>query len=163
MVKKYRVGAIGALMDEYERATLELIDLLKTIDIKTYVLIIDTKTKDKDCKSIQTIMNHVVRAGYGYANYIRKQFAEDFIERKDTYKVDTPKFAIAKLDDVLKYSEETLSNKWKISYNKIRKNIIHSNWGQDFDMDQLLEHAIVHILRHRRQIERFLIIANKKA
>ena len=30
-------------------------------------------------------------------------------------------------------------------------------WGQLFDIDQLFEHAIVHILRHRRQIERFLL------
>jgi hypothetical protein len=29
-------------------------------------------------------------------------------------------------------------------------------WGQTYDVEQLMEHAIVHILRHRRQIERFL-------
>ena len=28
-------------------------------------------------------------------------------------------------------------------------------WGQTYDVEQLYEHAIVHILRHRRQIERF--------
>ena len=32
------------------------------------------------------------------------------------------------------------------------------SWGQYYDIEQLFEHAIVHILRHRRQIERFLII-----
>lgn len=30
-------------------------------------------------------------------------------------------------------------------------------WGQYYDIEQLVEHAIVHILRHRRQIERFLM------
>jgi len=30
-------------------------------------------------------------------------------------------------------------------------------WGQRYDVDQLMEHAIMHILRHRRQIERFLL------
>jgi hypothetical protein len=35
---------------------------------------------------------------------------------------------------------------------------ILTRWGQVFDYDQLLEHAIVHILRHRRQIERFKIM-----
>ena len=29
--------------------------------------------------------------------------------------------------------------------------------GQSYDAEQLLEHAIVHILRHRRQIEKFKI------
>ena len=154
----YREGGIGALMDEYERAVHELQRLLATIDSDLYVRILDTKTKDKDCQSIETIMNHVVRAGFGYCNYIRKQFGDDFIERKTYYNVATPQLAIAELNNVLKYSEETLSNKWKISWRKIRANIIHTTWNQDFDMDQLLEHAIVHILRHRRQIEKLMCL-----
>ena len=159
MPKTYRVGPIGALMDEYERAAKDLQKLLRTIDDETYTRILDTKTKDKDCRSIENIMNHVVRAGYGYSNYIRKQFGEECIERKMTYAVGTPKLAIAELNNALKYTEENLSNKWKMSWRKIQSNIIHTNWGQDFDMDQLLEHAIVHILRHRRQIEKLLLNA----
>jgi len=31
-----------------------------------------------------------------------------------------------------------------------------TSWGENYDFEQLLEHAIVHILRHRRQIERLL-------
>jgi len=30
------------------------------------------------------------------------------------------------------------------------------NWGQQYDIEQLLEHAIVHIMRHRRQVENFI-------
>jgi hypothetical protein len=41
------------------------------------------------------------------------------------------------------------------TYNDAGK--IHVTWGQSYDVEQLFEHAIVHILRHRRQIERFLI------
>ena len=33
---------------------------------------------------------------------------------------------------------------------------IKVNWGQQYDVEQLMEHAIVHILRHRRQIESFI-------
>ena len=33
---------------------------------------------------------------------------------------------------------------------------IQSPWRVVYDLEQMLEHAIVHILRHRRQIERFL-------
>ena len=77
MPKIYREGALGALMDEYERAAKDLQKLLRTIDSTTYLLILDTKTKDKDCRSIENIMNHVVRAGYSYSNYIRKQFGEE--------------------------------------------------------------------------------------
>lgn len=155
--KKYREGAIGALMDEYERAVIELQDLLQSIDTKTYVKIVDRETKDVDCRSIQTIMNHVVRAGFGYATLIRQKFKEPHKARQQYYAVDTPQLAIAELNNVLIYTEETLQDKWNFTWRKIRSNIIHTRWGQDFDLDQLLEHAIVHILRHRRQIEKILV------
>jgi hypothetical protein len=36
-----------------------------------------------------------------------------------------------------------------------------SRWGMRYNLEQMMEHAIVHILRHRRQIER-LIQSNEK-
>jgi chromosomal replication initiation ATPase DnaA len=35
---------------------------------------------------------------------------------------------------------------------------IKTRWGQLYDIEQITEHAIVHILRHRRQIEKFKIL-----
>ncbi|HQW21967.1 MAG TPA: DinB family protein, partial [Bacteroidia bacterium] len=40
---------------------------------------------------------------------------------------------------------------------------IKVNWGQQYDVEQLMEHAIVHILRHRRQIENFTRILECKS
>ncbi|MDX1941948.1 MAG: hypothetical protein SFU99_15405, partial [Saprospiraceae bacterium] len=74
MITPYRNGAVGALMDEYERAAKELKTLLKTIPQDQYVQIVDPDTSDPNCRSAQTIMNHVIKAGYSYANYIRKEF-----------------------------------------------------------------------------------------
>ena len=156
-MKIYREGPVGALMDEYERAAEELKNVIKTIDPKDYVAIIDNETKDMDCISIQTIMNHVVRAGYGYANYIRKQFGESWTERKEKYELNIPKLACEELDNMLTYTVDTLRSKWELTFDDVVKNIIKTQWGQDYDFEQLLEHAIVHILRHRRQIERFLV------
>ncbi|MDB5225924.1 MAG: hypothetical protein JWN78_117 [Bacteroidota bacterium] len=159
MKKNYRKGAVGALMDEYERAVEELKSLLNTIPLEEYSEIKDLDTIDPDCKSVQTIMNHVVRAGYGYCNYIRKQFGDPFTERKEFYDVETPQSACTHLDEMLVYTEETLQNKYDITFDDILKNIIKTNWGQHYDFDQLMEHAIVHILRHRRQIEKFMVKA----
>lgn len=156
MNKQFRIGALGALMDEYERAIEELKVLLQTIDTATFTRILDAQTKDNDCRSVQTITNHVVRSGYGYANYIRKYFKEDFTERKTNYQLLTSEAASTELDHVLKYTEATLSNKWNLSQSKLYKTMIHTTWGQNYDIDQLMEHAIVHILRHRRQIEKLL-------
>ena len=39
---------------------------------------------------------------------------------------------------------------------------ILTKWNQQYDVEQLFEHAIVHILKHRRQIEKFKQILSGK-
>lgn len=158
MTKEYRNGAVGALMDEYERAASELKNILMEISQADFIKIVDPETANPACRSIQTIMNHVVRAGYGYANYIRKQFNDPWIERKVDYNLDTPQVACAELDQMLVYTLVTLEGKWDLSFEAIMGNKMRTTWGEDYNFEQLMEHAIVHILRHRRQIERFLMM-----
>jgi uncharacterized damage-inducible protein DinB len=154
MKKQYRQGPVGALLDEYERALNEYQHLLKSISNTDFIKVIDPITEDPDCRSVETITNHVVRAGYGYANYIRKQFNEPFIERRETYDVADSAKANLELDQMFAYTLYTMKNKYTLSFNEVISNIIETRWGQNYDFDQLLEHAIVHILRHRRQIEK---------
>ena len=75
MRKSYRKGPIGALMDEYERAASELRRLVEQIPEEEVVRVVDAETEDEDCRSVQTIMSHVVNAGYGYADYLRGVFS----------------------------------------------------------------------------------------
>ena len=157
MNKKYREGPVGALLDEYEKAADQLKNVVIAISQEDYLNIVDPDTKDPDCRSIQTIMNHVVRSGYGYSNYIRKHFGDKQTERKEDYELNTPETASNELDNMLTYTVETLENKWNLTFDEAATYIIKTEWGQHYDFEQLLEHAIVHILRHRRQIERFLI------
>ncbi len=153
--KKYRNGAVGALMDEYERAAEELKMLLQTIDQVNFTIIVDPITKDEDCRSVQTIMRHVVRSGYGYANYIRKQFGDPWTAFQLEEDIHSVEIACSELNKMLTYTVETLHNKWNLTFKEVLQNSMKVSWGQTFDFEQLLEHAIVHILRHRRQIERF--------
>jgi len=157
MTKTFRKGPVGALMDEYERASEELKNVLKLVNQEDYLALVNPETKDPDCKSIQTIINHVIGAGYGYANYIRTQFGDPSTERKKNYEADTPEAACREIDNMLKYNVETLQNKWNMTEDDVMKNTMKVRWGPTYDLEQLLEHAIVHILRHRRQIEKFLI------
>lgn len=153
--KKYRDGAVGALMDEYERAAEELKEVLQTIDQVNFTIIVDSITKDEDCRSVQTIMRHVVRSGHGYANYIRKQFGDSWTPFQLEEDIHTIEIACSELDKMLVYTLETLQDKWDLTFKEALQNSMKVSWGQTFDFEQLLEHAIVHILRHRRQIERF--------
>ncbi|MGH1436111.1 MAG: DinB family protein [Lewinella sp.] len=161
MKKIYRDnGAVGALLDEYERALNELQALIVTVANDQLVRIVDPHTDDPDCRSIQTILTHVVRAGYGYAIAIRKNEGEElaYMERKTqntiaAYQED--------LQRMFAYNEQLFADYPNLQLEeKDADKKIKVSWGQIYDVEQLMEHAIVHILRHRRQIERFLLRMN---
>jgi uncharacterized damage-inducible protein DinB len=154
MRKTYRSGALGALMDEYERAASELRRLVEQIPDDDFVRVVDLQTKDDDCRSVQTIMSHVVRAGYGYADYIREQFSIESTRPQN--KLLSRQESLEQLDAALVYTAQTLEGRWEMSDEEISGTVINSRWGVVYNVEGLLEHAIVHILRHRRQIEKFI-------
>lgn len=154
MRKSYRSGAIGALMDEYERAASELKRLVEQIPDDEFARVVDSQTRDEDCRSAQTIMSHVVRAAYGYADYIREQFSME--STRPQPRLLSRQESLEQLDAALLYTIETLEGRWEMSSEEISSIVIKSRWGAVYDAEGLLEHAIVHILRHRRQIEKFI-------
>jgi uncharacterized damage-inducible protein DinB len=155
-MKNYRKGAIGALMDEYERAANEFKSLIEKIKDEDFFKIVDAETKDDDCRSVQTIVSHVTNSGFGYANYIRDWFVipKSSPERKLLSKDEF----FSRFDKMLIYTSETLEGKWEYSDEEIQKVKMIVRWGPQYDLEQLLEHAIVHILRHRRQIDKFIAL-----
>ena len=149
-------GAIGALLDEYERVVLEMQEVISRISTEELIAIVDEETKDADCRSIQTILTHVVRAGFCYVIEIRNFLGEevDFAERKLLNTASEYQEALGRM---FQYNEKLFEDypDLKIEENDPQKKI-KVRWGQLYDVEQLFEHAIVHVLRHRRQIERFL-------
>lgn len=150
----FRKGAIGALMDELERATLELRMRIDPLSLQTYEHLMDPATEDENCRSIQTIISHVVSSGYSYADYLRTAFG--IKSSRPPYRMLPRAEVLPAIDAMLEYTTDTLENKWEMPEEQIVAVRIHSRWGVDYDMEQLLEHAIVHVLRHRRQIDKFL-------
>lgn len=153
MAKSYRQGAIGALLDEYERALDEYMVLVAGVSEPLFVKIIDPDTDDEDCRSIQTITQHVIRAGFGYADYLRDAFGA----ASSRPEMDLTSLADAggRLRAMFAYTLETLDGKELMPYEEISGTRMQVRWGPVYDIEQLLEHAIVHVLRHRRQVERF--------
>ena len=163
MNQVYRRGAVGALMDEYERAALELRRLVETFDEEAFNRILDSRTTDENCRSVQTIMSHVVSAGYGYAAYIRGAWsmATDRPPKRPLARGEV----LQQFDEMVTYTIQTLDGQWETTNEGIRGMTIQSQWGVTYDLEQILEHAIVHVLRHRRQIEKLNItkLATKHA
>lgn len=155
-------GAIGALLDEYEKSIIELKNVILNLTTPELTKIVDAETKDEDCKSIQTILSHVVESGYTYVIEIRKSLGENINYTSKNLLSSTHEYAVA-LDKMFAYNEKLFEDYPNIKleeYDPTKK--FEVRWGQKYDVDQIFEHAIVHILRHRRQIEKFKL-ANENA
>jgi uncharacterized damage-inducible protein DinB len=153
MQRNFRPGGVGAMMDELERAMEELLRSIESLQKEEYEKIRDHMTNDENCRSIQTILSHVISAGYGYANYIRASFSMPVVPyvKRQLSLGEVPLRAREMLD----FTASTLDGKWVMSDEECQSYVIDTNWGTRYDLEQLLEHAIVHLLRHRRQIERW--------
>jgi len=157
MKDKYRTGAKGALLDEYEKAIAELIDCIASVSDKNLIAVVDGTTTDPDCKSIQAIMAHVVRSAYSYATYIEHLKGGSSVRPEKQYYSSANEY-IKGLKAAFEFTESVLN---EVKNNELEEfdgaKKINTAWGQCYDIEQLTEHAIVHILRHRRQIEKFKI------
>lgn len=153
MEKTYRKGAIGALTDEYEKALNELKTLLLKIPDDKFQKVYNEKT-DIDSQSARNIVLHLINSGYGYANYIRKRFGNSYVVPK--IEIVKTEQGIFKLDEMFEYTVETFEDKWHLTYDELMKTIIKTSWTT-YDLEAIIEHAIVHILRHRLQIEKMIV------
>ena len=149
-------GNIRALLGEYRKALDELVDVIQPLSTEQLSKIVDTETKDPDCISVQNILTHVVSSGYGYTVYMEKHLGLE-TERPKRKKFTEAQLYIEQLYGMFAYCENFFLQHPNVKIEETNPNKkILTNWGQQFDIDQLMEHAIVHILRHRRQIERFI-------
>jgi uncharacterized damage-inducible protein DinB len=155
MKKNYRTGAVGAILDEYERAIDHLKTVIADIDDDTLTRIVDPNTADENCRSFQTILSHVVHSGYGYATSIHNLKGHNVTRQAKSFHSTVQEY-LADLTGVFTYTEKVLSEFNEEELEQFDPALkIKAGWGQVYDVEQMMEHAIVHILRHRRQIEKF--------
>ena len=153
MTKIYRPGGLGAMMDEYERSAGELTRLLQEISESDFIA--EHLNETQGHRSAQSIMRHVLRAAYGYANDIRGALGIPRDALPQITLTDKNE-SVTALQEALHYTALALEDKWTMPDKNIEKITMPTPWGTTYTLEQMLEHAIVHILRHRRQIERIL-------
>ncbi len=149
-------GTTKALLDEYKKAIDELIAVIKPLGNQEMLIIRDDKTTNENCRSVQTILTHVVYAGYGYTNFIETHLGSKK-ERRPKKLFENANDYIEELNGMFDDCRHLFLENPGIEleeYDPSKK--IQTHWGQVYDIDQLMEHAIVHVLKHRRQIQRFL-------
>ncbi len=156
MKKSTKTGVIAALLDEYQYAINDLINCIRDIADEQLLVIADPETKNKDCVSIQSVLTHIVFCGKNYITMIDidKGNTESIWPRR--VKFDTVKEYISVLKALNDYTVsflDKLNNREMAQFDPSKK--IKTSWGQLYDYEQLMEHAIVHVYRHRRQIQSF--------
>ena len=153
MQKTYREGAIGALTDEYDKALDELKALLLQIPDDEFKKVYNEKA-DVDFQSVRNIVLHITNSGYVYANHIRKRFRNSYVVPK--IEIVKTEQGIIKLDEMFEYTLDTFEDKWHLTDDELLNTIIKTSWTT-YDLEAIIEHAIVHVLRHRFQIEKMII------
>lgn len=149
-------GPIRAILDEYERVVFDFISVVKPLDQDIYAHIFDIEGKFNSFKSV---INHVICGGYAYANYIRH--AEGIPDFREVDPIEVIEDLKLDLIDMYDYMRETFKNMMNISESNFKFHKVKVPWDQEYDIEQLLEHAVVHVLRHRRQLEYFWTLLNE--
>jgi len=148
-------GAINALMDEYAKALDELYAEIKDLSPEQLTKVVDHETEDEDCRSIRTILHHVLQSGYAYVVEIDK-YGGGSSKRQERPVSESSGEYITALKEMHQSNAAFFEKRQDIPlYEKDNAKKLVTRWGQSYDVDQLLEHAVMHIHRHRRQIVNF--------
>jgi hypothetical protein len=149
-----RPGGLGALVDLYERAFWELGETIRPLSPREFEFPYNPTSPDPECVSIRGITEHVVSSGYSYGLYLRDALGRPAARPEVT--LPTVERAITALGEVLAFTEASVSPDWHRPEAELNAFVIRSRWGQVFDLEQMLEHAVTHAERHRRQIVKLL-------
>ena len=147
-------GSLRAVLDEYSRAIRDFESVLLALPADRYAA--KTTLTDQNFTNVQDIARHVVGAAHSYADHINRALDKlDGPIPKREFAVDTPDVAIASLWEAFSHMVDVLGRIKDWPDEQQAEVRFVSRWKQPYDIEQMLEHAIVHILRHRRQLERW--------
>ncbi len=112
------------------------------------------ETDNPNYVSIQTVLRHALVAAYGYLDWMCEK-----LELPDPGLEPPPE-----VDDVEAQADaylEHLIERWRtpltgVERGRFFKPIYRSRWGVDYCVDAMLEHAVMHPIRHQFQLENLL-------
>jgi hypothetical protein len=150
-----RPGPFGALLDETARAAEDFCRAVEGFSAAEFTA--ERASDDPDTASVRRIALHVCRAARGYANYVREALgaARDDEPPDPTPTLLVPSDVRAHLGRELRYTEATLLPLLDADYAAVRGLEFEVRWGPRYDPEMILEHGVCHLLRHRRQLERW--------
>ena len=109
---------------------------------------------DADYESPERLVAHVNGSARSYLLWIFEKLEQPIT---DLELIRDPAIFVPRLDA---FMEETLAA-WerhlaRLENEQLAPTQYDSRWGEPFDIEQMLEHAVVHPMRHRIQLDRIL-------
>lgn len=145
---KYRGARACVLMHEqFMQDFLDIWWAAKSAEIKLPV------TEDEDYKSLDHLLVHVLRAARGYMTWMCEKLELPDpgihpVPSLEQVEEDCDEF----LDHLLEQWREPLANVNEEQFNRVFK----ARWGTEMAIESMLEHAVMHPLRHSLQLEELL-------
>lgn len=111
-------------------------------------------TSDPNYASADRLGGHVIRAARNYLTWIGECVKRPV---SDVDLDDDPASVAAKgrafVDEVLAAWRRHLA---VLDDSELSPQVFKARWGDDYNIEQMLEHAVVHPMRHRIQLERLM-------
>ena len=154
-MKNYLYSGAGALVSLHEKGMSKFLITWKIAENKNLKL---PDTDDADYISLETLLLHVLNSSGGYLKWICQK-----LELPDP-KIEKPPEVKSIRNEAEKYLEY-LFEKWKTPLTEVPKEkffakTYKSNWGVEYCIEAMLEHAVMHPIRHESQLNNLMKIQN---
>jgi len=136
------------LQEKHLRSFLKTWKRAKQLSIKL------PETEDTDYQSLETLLRHVLRAARGYITWMCEK-----LELTDPKINSTPE--AGEIESVADSYLEHLIERWKnplasVSPEKFEDKLYTARWGVDYSIDAMMEHAVMHPIRHEFQLQNLI-------
>jgi len=146
----YRYRGAAALVSLHEIHILNFFDTWKKSAEKNIQL---PETSDPDYESLDSLLYHVCNSSRNYLLWICRN-----LKLPDPLINEVPAADLIRTsaEDYIKY----LLHKWKYPLKDIQEvvfdQVFKSNWGVEFSIEAMLEHAVMHPIRHEFQLKNLI-------
>lgn len=116
------------------------------------------KTDDENYESLNTLLRHILRSAGNYMIWMCRK-----LELPDPQIEKEPEPSLIEME-ADKYLSHIIE-RWRLPLSEVLEEKFHSptytsNWGVEYCIDAMLEHAVMHPIRHEFQLRNLL--ANQK-
>ncbi|MEN8194381.1 MAG: hypothetical protein ABFS12_16285 [Bacteroidota bacterium] len=118
------------------------------------------ETEDSDYKSLDTLLRHIFRAARGYMIWMCGNLN---LPDPEIRAVPEPDCIDYKANEYLTH----LLDKWRSPLVEITEDKFHSptypsRWGVEYCIDAMIEHAVMHPIRHEFQLKNLILYQKNK-